>query len=207
MRHGRGVAMRVVVLAAIVVFSSTGCVAYRGGAVPVVDPASLRAPASQRKVAYELRVESNVLDNVTLRRSCERHLPWVLGLAGADAVPAGSLADPDMTLTVSLTATGDLGADLLSAFISGFTFTIVPGYSTSDFALQATVVDRSGKQKAYHFRDSYTLWISVLLLPFNTQPDRVADELVADMMRTLVRGLQQDGFLPPAATGSVASSF
>lgn len=174
----------------------SGCVTYRGGAVPEVDPSMIAVPRMQRVIAYDLRVDSNVGGDFDAARVAGRELNSALRSAGAELEASGSVADPDAELAVELKARGNRGAQFISGFISGFTFTLIPAYASVELVTEAELRESGEIRKRYRYADSLSLWVQLFLLPFTNSSDRVRDELIADMMRSLARDMQRDGFLP-----------
>jgi hypothetical protein len=197
---------RVIVPAALLSIAVAGCVAYRGNAVPRIDPATIRVARMNRVMSYELSIDNNVGDEVEVSRAALRELEQTFNAAGAELKPNGSVAAPDSTLTVSVAIKGNVPAQLLSGFISGFTFCIVPAYAAADMRLEADVKTRDGAQKHYEYADALTVWIELFLLPFSNSPDRVGEELLADMFRSLARDMQRDGLLPAAMSAAISPS-
>lgn len=183
-----------------------GCYSYRGGNVPVVAPSSITAAKGDRVVAYYVRVESNVGDDDKIEETAVKELVEALGLAGGEARPKGTVRDADIALDVTVEATGSIAGQLLSGFVSGFTFTLIPAYARVDFTTTAQAVANDLPPRNYAYNDSCTLWIQLFLLPVTNLQEKVVENLIADMMRSLVRDLQQDGLLPspvvPAPQGT-----
>lgn len=177
-----------------------GCVAYRGNAVPHIDPSTIMTPRMERVIVYDLQVDSEVGDDAELSRMTTRALETTLRSAGADVRPSGSPGVND-TMSVHMKATGSAAAQMLSGFVSGLTWTLIPGYAKVGFALDATVTPAGGAPRQYHYQDAITLWIELFLLPFSNSPNRVETELITDMFRSLALDMQRDGLLPTPTLG------
>jgi hypothetical protein len=173
-----------------------GCYAHRGGAIPRLDRATLAVPRSERIIVSTVKVESNTGGDSDLMRIGTNQIEAALRSAGADVKPTGAVADQDARLTVFLRADGSVIGQILSGLICGATFLIFPGYAGFDMSLDADVVARDGSRRQYHYYDTYSVWIEILLLPVTNSPDRVLEELIADMASSLARDMQRDGLLP-----------
>ena len=181
-----------------------GCYAYRGGAIQHIDPSTFAVPRMERVVVSTVKVESNTGGDTDLAGMTTRQVEAALRVAGADVKSSGAVADPDATLTVSVQSKGSVAAQILSGAISGFTFTILPAYAGVDVSLDADAVTRDGSRRHYHYADTCSLWIELFLLPVANSPDRVIEDLIADMSRSLARDLQRDGVLPQPGTAALA---
>jgi len=127
----------------------------------------------------------------------ERALGLALRSSGTKLYTRGTVAEPDADLSISVDATGSILAQALSGFISGASWGLIPGYARIEIVTEAEITRDGAAPTRYRYADSYVLWIHVFLLPFSNTPDRVLEDLLTDMMRSLARDLQRDGFLPP----------
>jgi len=181
-----------------------GCYAYRGGAIQPIDPSTFAVPRMERVVVSTVKVESNTGGDTDLAGMTTRQLEEALRIAGADVKPSGAVANPDATLTVAVQSKGSVVAQLLSGAICGLTLLVVPGYAGLDVSLDVDAVTRDGSRRHYHYADTCSLWIELFLLPVSNSPDRVIEDLIADMSRSVARDLQRDGVLPQPGTAALA---
>lgn len=182
----------------------TGCYAYRGGNVPTAPPPPATVPPVERVIAYDLRVDSNTGGDADARQMAARSLMAAMRSAGAELRPSG-VPNPDYDLQVDIVARGSVPAQMLSGLVSGMTFLVVPAYGSVDVTMTAEVTGRNGLERRYTYEDSVTLWIQLFLLFVANDPDRITEELLADMARLLARDMQRDGLLPGAAPASEAA--
>jgi hypothetical protein len=173
-----------------------GCYSYRGGTIPHVAPSVIAVPRMQRVITYDLRLYSNVGGDAELDRLARRELESAIRLAGARLELSGRVADPDAHLVAEVKSIGNPGAQFLSGFLSGFTFAVVPAYASIEYVMEVELHSGAKFPKRYRYADSTSLWIQIFLLPFTNSSDRVAEDLIADMMRSLAHDMQRDGFLP-----------
>lgn len=185
-----------------VIASLSGCMAYRGGAVPQIDPSLVTVDRMERVTSYDLRVESNVGEESELRRIVERALNLALCSAGTELHPAGTIAEPDAELSIVVEATGSVVAQALSGFVAGLTWGLIPGYARVEVVAEAEISRGEGDPERYRYADSYTFWMHLFLLPFGNSPEQVLDDLFVDMMRSLALDLQRDGYLPAPTPGA-----
>ena len=187
---------RIVFALVVATLALEGCYSYRGGAVPVVDPTTIASPDRERDVTYRLRVESNVGDDDKISDIAVTQLVRSLQTAGAEVRPFGQMRDPDVDLVVEVEVEGSISAQMLSGFVSGFTFLLFPGYAGLDFTTEGVAVGPNGTEHKYRYRDSTSTWIQLFLLLFTNSHEGVVEDLIGDMMRSLARDMQRDGLLP-----------
>lgn len=180
----------------------SGCYAHRGGAVAQIDPASVAVDSMDRVTSYDLRVESNTGGDAELKAMAERALGLALRSSGTKLYTRGAVAEPDAELSISVDATGSILAQALNGFVFGASFGLIPGYARFEIVTEAETTRDGAAPAHYRYADTYALWIHILLLPFNNTPERVLEDLLTDMMRSLARDLQRDGFLPPPTAKS-----
>ncbi len=186
----------VLLLATLGQIVANGCYTYRGGAIPEIDPQSISAPANDTSIAYELRAESNVGDDAEIRDIARKSLLTAMGNAGVEIKEVGTVSETDLTLSVDVKVKGSKLAQAVSGFVSGFTWAVFPAFAQNKFVIEANVLDRDGSTKTFQYNDTMNIVIQILLLPFTNSSTRVVEEMIADMMRSLVRDMQQDSLLP-----------
>jgi hypothetical protein len=150
-----------------------------------------------RVTSYDLRVESNVGDDAELKSMAERALGLALRSSGTRLYTRGTFAEPDADLSISVDATGSLLAQALSGSVSGASLGLIPVYARIEIVTEAEITRDGAAPALYRYADSYVLWGHLFLLPISNTPERVLEDLLTDMMRSLARDLQRDGFLPP----------
>jgi hypothetical protein len=193
--------------AVLLIVCLSGCFSYRGGAIPEIAQSTIAVPKMQQVIAYELRVDSNMGSDFDMDLVARREIESALRLAGADPKPRGSVADPDAQISVELKARGNPGAQFLSGFLSGFTFTLIPAYANVELVTDAELSGAAEFPKRYHYADSVSSWIQLFLIPFSNSSSQVTEDLIADMMRSLARDLQRDGFLPAPGGAALSRSY
>ena len=109
------------------------------------------------------------------------------------------MADPDLDIKINF-QNHERGSSLL-AFISGFTFMVIPASATNSFVMDAEVTHlKTGEIRKYHLEDSMGTYIQILLIfimPFNW-PGSVGEDILANMYHHMMVKMQEDGLLNKA---------
>ena len=86
---------------------------------------------------------------------------------------------------------------LLGAFISGFTWTIIPCWGDDNYTLHVVASDKAGKRKTYQLTGSastFTWLPCILAMPFSSLPGTRVNEITKENWNELARRMVSDGF-------------
>ena len=104
----------------------------------------------------------------------------------------------DLQAEVNFIQKGSEGLAFISGFISGYTFTLIPGYAKEEDFLKTTYKDRNGKVIGQiEKEESLSFWIQFFLLfamPFVDGPSTVIDETHFDLNRTTIEEAHKKAF-------------
>lgn len=89
------------------------------------------------------------------------------GLFSSVSYDSSTKADADLNLNVRVYNHGDIGAGaMIAAFITGFTFYVVPSTALESYTVQVDVADKAGQSLAHvSNEDSMRMWQGLIFLP------------------------------------------
>lgn len=187
---------------ALLALHFTGCIAYRGGALGETTPWPPGALAQRKSVSVTVTgktsdIYGQAIDTpaVTLK-AWRDHVDTEFTQSGlfSAVLPEGSPAD--LRAEVQVTERGS--ANQVLAFISGFTFTVIPATAYSEITMRTDFKNADGDLLAtVEKSDSVRMWIQLLLIfpmPF-MWPGTQIDRLFQDVNRATLAEARQKGVL------------
>ncbi len=172
----------------------TGCASYSNNSLPEVGQWPLAAPA-EAKPSAQLQVESSYLFNDQNRAGGfnQDNLEKLLVKEFKDSgrFSAVTTAKERSDVYVNVRVINHERGSTASAFITGFTFFIVPGRFKNEFTLQAQFKDADGKVLGtVEKSETVTTWMQLLLIfavPFNESSDNVLVQLTRSTLEEAAR--------------------
>lgn len=97
--------------------------------------------------------------------------------------------EADATIQLHFYNHGSTGGAMVSGFITGFTFGVIPGAATDHYSLQAKVVERDGRETgSYRNDDAIRTWIGIWFIPVaGNTPKEALVEVVTNMTRDALK--------------------
>ncbi|UFS63597.1 hypothetical protein LOH54_05555 [Sulfurimonas sp. HSL-3221] len=110
---------------------------------------------------------------------------------------ASKQQDVDYTITLNLYNHGNEMLAMLSGFITGFSFFIIPGGGTDNYTLQLkAVATADNTETTVQNRDSVTTWVGIWFIPMMGNGIREAtDETLENQLRDALQKLFESGAL------------
>lgn len=172
----------------------TGCASYSNHSLPEVGQWPLAAPA-EAKPSAQLQVESQYLFNDQNRAGGfnQDNLEKLLVKEFKDSgrFSAVTTAKEHSDIYVSVRVINHERGSTVSAFVTGFTFFIVPGRFKNEFTMQAQFKDANGKVLGnVEKSETVTTWMQLLLIfaaPFNESADNVLVQLTRSTLEEAAR--------------------
>ena len=159
---------KVIVAVSLIVFLS-GCASYRGGQVGEITDWPPASPPEKKSISYVITGKTNI--NGTVNDALPAAIDaWKVQLEKAynDSGMFFSVFDgvinSDIRAEVSITNAGE--ANFVLAFLSGFTFGVIPSYANDEFIVETTFRDSNGNVLGrVDKKEDVSTWIQILLLP------------------------------------------
>ena len=87
--------------------------------------------------------------------------------------------------------------NFISGFISGYSLTLIPGYSSEDYKLNVKVKKEKKLLKTYEYSNGIEMYIWLPLVLFNTETkaQKVQTQIIDNMIKKLIFDMQKDGLL------------
>jgi hypothetical protein len=180
----------------------SGCASFPQDELPKYGYEQIEAFEMLPAVDYELTFSAMGNPNAAGLAFFAERVQLVFGASGAFTGFQPGIGGESHHLRLSLDNHGNAGLAAFSGFISGLTFTILPGYAKDEYKLVAEVSRGDQMLKRYEYHDSMSTWIQILLvfaMPFNSPAD-VSKEVIDNMIRNLIVDLGRDGILEQDAT-------
>lgn len=142
----------------------TGCASFPGKQLPSYARDKITKPTNQLAVTYQ--VKALILENESSVTADKVSKLINSALNENSIIPEyTSFGRPDRYhLDVEFRNEGNMGLAFVSGFVSGLTFTIVPGFARDEYVLKVNVQQGDRLLKTYSYNDYMDTWIQVLLI-------------------------------------------
>ncbi|MCI8212200.1 hypothetical protein AUC61_21960 [Pseudomonas sp. S25] len=175
--------------------SLTGCLSYSHHDLAQVKQWPLTAPAADAKPSVYVRLNGEYLLNDRPRAGGVDTARWekilVDSYSASGAVASATAAKTQSDIYVSATLTNHEKGIMPLAFISGFTFTLIPATFDNTLTLKTVYKDRDGKVLGQVEKsETITTWIQLVLIfaaPFNASLDDTIKHLSQSSIEEAVR--------------------
>ena len=106
-------------------------------------------------------------------------------------------ADADYTIQFYFYDYGNMGAAMISGFITGFTFGIIPGGATDNYTLRTTLVAKDGTaQPVLSSNDAISTWMGIWFIPaMGNSPVKAQQQTLGNMVNDALKRLFDTGQL------------
>jgi len=194
MRSRVRVLFRYVVISASVSLFAVGCASFPGKELPTYTYDNVTAPAAKLTASYDVKALVFGKEN---ERSAERMQEEIQKVLQASPLfekitPGTGIGEYQYSFLFKNEGNQALAA--ISGFISGFTFTIIPGYARDEFVLTVDVKRGNSLIKTYAYRDHMDSWIQLLLVflaPTHWPPD-TSKEVFDNMLMNFLHDFSKD---------------
>lgn len=187
--------LRSLLLLVTVCLSLTGCLSYSHHDLAQVQQWPLTAPAAEAKPSVYVRLNGEYLLNGSPRAGGVDVARWekilVDSYAASGAVASATVTKAQSDVYVYATLTNHEKGSMPLAFISGFTFGIIPTTFDNKLTLKTVYKDRDGKVLGQVEKsETITTWIQLVLIfatPFNASLDDTIKDLSQSSIEEAVR--------------------
>lgn len=175
----------------------TGCAGFSGRVPPSYTYEQIPRIEQKPAISYDAKYLESGKEHAENTKTLYRVVKIVFLLSevvsSMEAVPASD----GYHLSVKMETDTNAPLAFLSGFISGLTFTIIPGFQRFHFTLTAEVKRGNELIKQYVYKDYMDEWIHIVMLPFMSThyPTHVAGEVVEHMVRKLAYDMAADRIL------------
>lgn len=192
--------IRLLISASAVSLLATSCATFPKNQLPKV---SGGAPTAARKVSLTYSITSGSdLTGSRKEGSAQQNAIYGKSLVAA-AEKSGRFSSVKngkggaVHVDVDMLNHGNGAAAAASGFISGFTFTIIPGVGTDQYKLTANARGSSGKSRRYVLEDGATIviWLPMIFAMPTNHPADVVPKVHENMFANLVAEMEKDGLL------------
>jgi hypothetical protein len=186
---------RSLLLLTAVCLSLTGCLSYTHHDLAQVQQWPLTAPAAEAKPSVYVRLNGEYLLNNRPRAGGVDTARWekilVDSYTASGAVASATAAKAQSDVYVIATLTNHEKGSMPLAFISGFTFALIPTTFDNTLTLKTVYKDRDGKVLGQVEKsETITTWIQLVLIfatPFNASLDDTIKHLSQSSIEEAVR--------------------
>lgn len=184
-----------------------GCASFPGKQLPIHTYDELAPVEPRPSIDYDAKFLALGMENAAGVRVFQEEIEKVFGNSHVFSKFGSGIGAEKYHLSLMLRNEGNIGLAMLSGFISGLTFLVIPAYAEDEYVLLVDV--KSGDQaiKHYEYRDSMYSWIELFLIVLTPThwPPTVAKEVIDNMLLNVLHDLQKDKILTGPPTGPAGS--
>ena len=180
--------MKYLKLLLVLAFASiAGCATFPGNVLPEVTSFPVATNKPSVNVTLSFRQNTNGQPNNNGEKAGELKLQKMVierfEKSGLYSSVSAVNQNSDFTVTTSVIDEGNGPIGL--AFLSGFTFCLIPSYATDIFKATAVVKNnKTGVKKTIELEDSTTMWIQIFLLPL--LPFKFPPAVISDVQNNIM---------------------
>jgi hypothetical protein len=188
---------------------ATGCATFKDSEFPVVQKLPDKSAFSNKpSVFVNAKFYRDMTENLSNSTEVPAALPTLKTAAEKVTKESGLFSkytlDPfngrDMDYQIKLDMINhvpNMGAAMISGFITGFTLFIIPSAATDNYVLRASVLDKAGNViKKYEYRSHVTTWFGIWMLPLaGNSPQSVVPEHWENMIKRAYEQIIKDDML------------
>jgi hypothetical protein len=136
-------------------------------------------------------------ENAAAVKTFQEEVDKVFGTSNTFSKFGAGIGAERYHISLVLRNEGNFGLAFLSGFISGFTFTVLPGYARDEYVLVADVKKGDQVLKQYQYKDYVGTWIQLFLvfLAPTHWPPNVTRDVVDNMLLNFLHDLEADRIL------------
>jgi hypothetical protein len=187
---------QIILLGPFAVFIASGCASFAGMELPIYTNEQLAAPEKKISASYDVMVfhGTNPGDATIASQRIQRVLSASPLFVELKTGPEQGDYHYSFVLRDAFMPAAPIVA--VNAFISGFTFLVIPAYERHIFIMTVVVKRGDYVLKTYNYRDHIDSWIQLILLflmPFNFPPmvyDSVMDNMIMNFAHDFSSDLQ-----------------
>lgn len=185
---------------AVLALSVSACASFRGGQLEPIEgwPPS---DTAKKSVSYVLTGKITLNEKVADMQPAALDV-WKKSLDNAyteskafSSVKEG-FSDTDVRAEVSITDTGN--GSMFLAFLSGFTFGVIPSYANDEIVVKTTFKDKNGSVIGeVAKKEDVSMWIHLILLPATpfAFPTSVVNDVHYDLHRATLLEARKKGII------------
>lgn len=185
-----------------------GCASFPGNELPKYSYDQLTVPQQKVAIDFDARFVSFGKENAGGVKFFQDRIEKVFAKSQVFAGSSAAVGSAPYHLSLTLENSGNLGGAMITGFLSGLTFTVLPGYAKDEYLLKVDVKQGDTLLKQYQYRDHMETWVELFMIfgmPSHLPKD-TAGEVIDNMLLHLVADLQKDGILKPQVAMSLGAN-
>jgi hypothetical protein len=185
---------RYAVISASVSLFAAGCASFPGKELPAYTYDNVTAPAAKLTASYDVKALVFDKENERSAERVQEEIQKVLQASPLFEKIAPGAGTGEYQCSFLFKNEGNQALAFVSGFISGFTFTIIPGYARDVFVLTVDVKRGDRLLKTYAYRDHMDSWVQLLLVflaPSHWPPD-ISKEVMDNMLMNFLHDFSHD---------------
>jgi len=171
--------------------------AFRGKKLPKYTYEQIAHPSRKPSVDYDAKFLSLGKENAAAVKVFQEEIEKIFSESEVFSKFSAGIGSEEYHLTLVLRNEGNLGLAFLSGFISGLTFTIIPGYAKDEYILTVDVKRGDQVLKRYQYKHYMDTWIQLFLIFLTPthSPEKVSREVMDDLLLNFLYDLGKDKIL------------
>jgi hypothetical protein len=173
---------------------AAGCASFPGRELPSYSYEQIPVPPNKISATYDVKAIMLGKENANSAEAVKKEIQKILSESPVFAQAAAGAGMSDYHFSFVFRNEGNEALAFISGFISGFTFTVIPGYARDNFILTVEVKQGDRVVKTYTYHDHMNSWIQVLLVVLTPShwPGDVGKSIVDNMIMNFVHDFAKD---------------
>ncbi len=196
MRRKRFAGMKYFVVG-ILCFLAVGCASFPGNNLPKYTYEQVLVREPKPAVDYDVKCFSLDRENAGSVSHFQGEIEKVFAKSNVFSKFSPGTGREKYHLSLVLKNDGNIAAAFISGFVSGFTFTVLPGFARDNFTLIVDVKKGDQLLKQYRYENYMDTWIQlfmIFLTPTHSPVD-MGKEVIDGMLLAFLNDLQKDNLL------------
>lgn len=175
----------------------SGCASFPGKDLPRYTYQDLKASEGKASVSYDARFIALGNENSKAAETFKNKVERVLKSSNSFEKISTAAASEEYHFSFLLKSEGNYPLAFISGFISGFTFTVLPGFARDEYTLTVDVKKQGQLVKQYQYKQHVDTWIQLFLIALTVKhsPVDVTEQAVDDLLMNFMHDFQQDSLI------------